>query len=79
MRKLLVYSAMLLVPVVFCIPALAHHSFAMFDYNKEVTVNGEVSEFKWANPHIHIYVKAPDGKVAPEDARAARLGAPGPA
>ncbi len=52
--------------VAFAVPVFAHHSFAMFDYNKEVTVTGEVSEFKWANPHIHIYVKGPDsvGKMA---------------
>jgi len=42
--------------------AFGHHSFAMFDYNKEVTLVGEVKEFKWTNPHIHIYVKVPDGK-----------------
>ena len=40
-------------------PAFAHHSFAMFDYNKETTLVGEVKEFKWANPHIHIYLNAP--------------------
>ena len=42
------------------VPAFAHHSFAMFDYNKEVTLVGEVKEFKWTNPHIHVYLKAPD-------------------
>ena len=41
-------------------PAFAHHSFAMFDYNKEVTLVGEVKEFKWTNPHIHVYLRAPD-------------------
>jgi len=45
-------------------PAFAHHSFAMFDYNKETTLVGEVKEFKWANPHIHIYLKAPDSAGA---------------
>lgn len=43
-------------------PAFAHHSFAMFNYNKEVTLVGEVKEFKWTNPHIHVYLKAPDDK-----------------
>jgi hypothetical protein len=43
-------------------PALAHHSFAMFDFSKEITVVGEVKEFRWRNPHIHILVNVPDGK-----------------
>ncbi|HYR91716.1 MAG TPA: DUF6152 family protein [Terriglobia bacterium] len=45
-------------------PAFGHHSFAMFDYNKEVTLVGEVKEFKWTNPHIHVYLKAPDATGA---------------
>ena len=40
-------------------PALAHHSFAMFDNSKIVTLNGTVSAFKWTNPHIWINIVAP--------------------
>jgi uncharacterized protein DUF6152 len=43
-------------------PAFAHHSFAMFDYNKDVTITGEVKELQWVNPHIHLLVNAPDAK-----------------
>jgi hypothetical protein len=43
-------------------PAFAHHSFAMFDYNKDVTIVGQVKELRWTNPHIHILVNVPDGK-----------------
>ena len=32
-------------------PALAHHSFAMFDQTKEIELTGTVSEFQWTNPH----------------------------
>jgi hypothetical protein len=42
--------------------ALAHHSFAMFDYNKDLTIVGEVKELQWINPHIHLLVNVPDGK-----------------
>ena len=44
------------------VPAFAHHSFAMFDYNKEITIAGTVKELQWTNPHIHLLVNAPDPK-----------------
>lgn len=44
--------------------ALAHHSFAMFDAQKVVTIDGSVKDFQWANPHswIQLAVKDPSGK-----------------
>ena len=38
------------------LPALAHHSFSMFDLEKESTIEGTVREFQWTNPHIWIQV-----------------------
>ena len=35
-------------------PALAHHSFAMFDQKKVMTLEGTVHEFQWTNPHAFI-------------------------
>lgn len=35
-------------------PALAHHSFAMFDQTKLMTLDGTVHEFQWTNPHAFI-------------------------
>lgn len=43
-------------------PAFAHHSFAMFDYNKELTIVGEVKELQWTNPHIHLVVNVSNGR-----------------
>jgi hypothetical protein len=45
--------------------ASAHHSFAMFDAEKTITLTGTVKEFEWTNPHMWLYVMAPDtaGKV----------------
>jgi len=40
--------------------AQAHHSFAMFDMTKEVTVSGTVKQFQWTNPHAYIQVVAKD-------------------
>jgi len=34
--------------------ALAHHSFAMFDQSKSVTLQGTVKDFRWTNPHVFI-------------------------
>lgn len=41
-------------------PASAHHSFAMFDRTREVTVSGVVREFQWSNPHAYIQVVSKD-------------------
>ena len=45
--------------------ALAHHSAAMFDEKKTITVEGEVKEFQLTNPHSWLLVDVKDkaGKV----------------
>jgi hypothetical protein len=42
--------------------ALAHHSFAVFDRTKKVTLTGTVKDFQWTNPHAWIQVDVPDDK-----------------
>jgi hypothetical protein len=42
--------------------AFAHHSFAMFDMAKPVTITGIITSFEWTNPHAYIEVDVPDGK-----------------
>jgi len=42
--------------------ALAHHSGAMFESEKTVTLNGTVTEFEWVNPHAWLYVAVTDDK-----------------
>jgi len=44
------------------VPADAHHSFAMFDQSKSVSLKGEVVQFQWTNPHAFIELDVPDGK-----------------
>jgi hypothetical protein len=39
---------------IFATPAWPHHSFAMFDVKKTVTLNGTVKEFQWISPHVWI-------------------------
>jgi hypothetical protein len=40
--------------------ALAHHSFAMFDRSKEMTIVGTVEDFQWTNPHSWIELDVPN-------------------
>ena len=42
-------------------PALAHHSFAMFDQRKIMTLEGTVTQFQWTNPHAFIELDVPNG------------------
>ena len=43
----------------------AHHSFSMFDSDKELVLRGTVKEFQWSNPHTWIQLNVTDagGKV----------------
>lgn len=43
-------------------PAIAHHSFAMFAIDKEVVIQGTVTEFQWTNPHTWIEMDVADAK-----------------
>jgi hypothetical protein len=45
---------------------LAHHSFAMFDTTKPVTLTGKVTQFQWTNPHAYIELDVPDGTNPPK-------------
>lgn len=43
-------------------PALAHHSYAMFDAAQNKQLDGVVQDFKWTNPHSYIEVLVADDK-----------------
>lgn len=50
--------------LVLCMAALlapaasAHHSFAMYEREKTVTLSGTVKEFSWTSPHVTIQILA---------------------
>lgn len=46
-------------------PAAAHHSDAMFDSAKEITLNGTVKEFQYTNPHSWIQLLVPAAAGTP--------------
>jgi hypothetical protein len=42
--------------------ALAHHSFAMFDLDTDLKVEGVVKELQFTNPHVWIQLLVTDAK-----------------
>ena len=48
-----------LAAAVAALPAAAHHSFAMFDQKKVMTLDGTVTQFQWTNPHSFIEMEVP--------------------
>ena len=34
----------------------AHHSTTMFDHSTTLTINGEVVELRWVNPHVSLSI-----------------------
>jgi hypothetical protein len=59
------------------VPAYAHHSFAMFDFNNTVTLDATVTEFRWTNPHVVLLVEAPPKPGAPPETWSMELTSPG--
>jgi hypothetical protein len=49
-------------PLAASVPALAHHSGAAYDHSKQTTVQGEVKEWRWSNPHAWLQIYVPGDK-----------------
>jgi hypothetical protein len=47
--------------------AQAHHSYAMFDRSKTVTLNGVVKQYQWTNPHSWIQLTVPNDAGATDE------------
>ena len=56
--------------------ALAHHSFAMFDAEKTITLQGTVKEFEWVNPHSWLRINVTDEKTGKPALWALELSSP---
>lgn len=63
--KQLVTTALFTTALALAVPAFAHHSGAMFDATKSVTISGKVTQFNWTNPHssFKVEVTGSDGKA----------------
>jgi hypothetical protein len=58
-------------------PAFAHHSVAMFDGSRTITLKGTVKEFQWVNPHVLIWVNAEGENGDPPRLWGVELSSPG--
>jgi len=54
MKRVLHCSVIAMAAMLTASSAIAHHSFAMFDQSKTVTLQGTVKDFRWSNPHVFI-------------------------
>ncbi len=53
--------------LVVALPAVPHHSTAMFDFTKTVELTGTVKSFQWTNPHTWtVFTVEGKGKIAGE-------------
>jgi hypothetical protein len=57
-------------------PSFAHHSFAMFDAEKTITVSGTVKELEWTNPHAWLRVTLTDQATGKPTQWAFEMGPP---
>lgn len=64
-HKPLFMASALLCALTFAGAAAAHHSIAPFDMQSPKTIEGDIVEFQWTNPHTWtwINVKNADGSV----------------
>lgn len=66
MNKLTAMLVCFAVGVLASPPAFSHHSFAIFDLTRRVTITGVVTEVQWANPHVWVYVDVPRSGGQPQ-------------
>lgn len=45
------------------VPVQAHHSFAMFDQTRTVVLRGTITEYRWVNPHVALFIDVREGPM----------------
>jgi len=68
LSRILSASTALVYAVLMCAaltsPAAAHHSFAAaYDMGTDTEIEGRITQIRWVNPHIKIYVAALNGQI----------------
>ena len=65
MPRLIGAASLLLALALACAaPLRAHHSHAMFDMTRELTLTGTVTSFSYRNPHVFLHIDVKDEKGA---------------
>jgi Family of unknown function (DUF6152) len=60
MNKPISLGCLVALVLAMALPAAAHHSYAMFDSTKQVSLAGTIREFRWTNPHSWIEIDVPN-------------------
>jgi hypothetical protein len=76
-RGVLVCTLVSTVMELMTIPAVAHHSFAMFDFDKTISCPATVKEFRWTNPHVTLLIEASPKPGDPPEIWSLELTSPG--
>jgi hypothetical protein len=50
------FALVAIAALLFVVPAAAHHSHAMYDASGEIELDGVLTEVRWANPHVWLYL-----------------------
>jgi len=67
-------SLLLMAALFVAAPSVAHHSGAIFDHDRMLTLTGKVREFQWTNPHCWIQVTV--AGTSGEEEWSVEMGAP---
>jgi hypothetical protein len=65
-NKLAAFSCAVIFALAISAPLFAHHGYAAYDTDKQVTLKGTVTRFVWSNPHCMVQLDVTDesGHVA---------------
>lgn len=66
-NKLLSVALVAVGVLVLTAPMFAHHGTAVYDNQNSIVLKGTVTKFEFVNPHILIYIKAPDKNGTMQD------------
>jgi len=65
MKRYITNAGMVAGVIICATPVKAHHSFAMFDPTRTITVTETVKEFQWTNPHVLIWIAVDNARNLP--------------
>lgn len=60
-------SVILAFAILASFPIAAHHSFAIFNRDVQVTLTGTVKAFQWTNPHVFIQLNVKNAEGVEEE------------